>query len=137
MKRYRFLKQEDIYDALNRLRNAFLAARNGIEVEKIINGLLTEDEKLKIGRRIIIAEGIRSNATIEEISKSLKVGKNTVMTVMRLLEENPECFDLIEKRSLLVENEYKSKKYKQVGGSTQIFKTNKYSGFKRKNVERE
>ena len=49
MRRYRFLEKEEIFDALNKLRNAFLAARDGDEVEEIINGLLTFDEKMKIG----------------------------------------------------------------------------------------
>ena len=46
MRRYRFLEKEEIFDALNKLRNAFLAARDGDEVEEIINGLLTFDEKM-------------------------------------------------------------------------------------------
>jgi len=137
MKRYRFLKQEDIYEALNNLRDAFLAAKNGTDVEKIINGLLTNDEKLKLGRRIIIAKIIHSGLTIEEISKTLRVGKNTVVTVIRLLEENPECFDLIKQRGMLVEREYKAKRYKKIGGSTLVFKKNEYTGFKRKDVTRE
>ena len=53
MKRYTFLTKDDTYEALMRLRDAFLAAKNGKEVGEIINGLLSEDEKIKIGRRII------------------------------------------------------------------------------------
>lgn len=43
MRRYKFLKKEDIYQAFNRLRDAFLSAKDGNEVEEIINGLLTRD----------------------------------------------------------------------------------------------
>ena len=136
MKRYRFLKQEDIYDALNRLRNAFLAARNGIEVEKIINGLLTTDEKLKIGRRILIAECLKSNIGIDEISRMLKVGKNTIMHISRRLEKHEEWFDLIEKRNTVTEKEYQKKKNKTVGSSKLVFKPEVHSGFKRKDGKR-
>lgn len=136
MKRYQFLQKEEIYEALNRLRNAFLASRDGNEVEEIINGLLTQDERLKIGRRILIAEYISSGVGIDEIRRQLKVGKNTIMHVTRLLEENPECFSLIEKRSQYVEKEYKSKKYKVVGNSQLVFKRKVYSGFSRKDVKR-
>ena len=59
MRRYKFLQKEDLFEALNRLRDAFLAAKDGNEVEEIINGLLTQDEKLKIGRRILVAEYIK------------------------------------------------------------------------------
>lgn len=136
MRRYRFLEKEDIYEALNRLRNAFLAARDGTEVEMIINGLLTSDERLKIGRRIIVAEYLREGFTVEEIIRLLKVGKNTIQHVSRLLDQNQDWFDLIERRNEMVEKKYKSKKYKTSGGSKMVFKTREYSGFSRKNVKR-
>lgn len=136
MKRYKFLQKEEIYEALNRLRNAFLASRDGNEVEEIINGLLTQDERLKIGRRILIAEYISSGVGIDEIRKQLKVGKNTVMHVAKLIDAHPDCYDLIKRRSLLVEKEYKYKKYVYLGGSNLIFKKKEYSGFSRKDVKR-
>lgn len=136
MKRYQFLQKEEIYEALNRLRNAFLASRDGNEVEEIINGLLTQDERLKIGRRILIAEYISSGLGIDEIRRQLKVGKNTIMHVSKLIDTNPNCYDLIKRRSILVEKEYKNKRYNKIGGSELIFKRKYYSGFSRKNVKR-
>ena len=136
MRRYRFLGKEDVYDALNRLRNAFLASGDGEEVDEIINGVLTSDERIKIGRRIIIAEYISSGVGIEEISQTLKVGKNTIMHVARLLEEHPDCFSLIERRSEIVENEYRNKRYRMIGGSKLVYKKRVYSGFRRKDVKR-
>ena|SRR3989344_2437154 len=136
MRRYEFLQQDDVYEAFNKLRNAFLAAKDGEEVEKILNGLLTFDERIKIGRRILVAEYIVAGIGIDEISKILSVGKNTIASVGRALLENPDCFKLIEKRAEKVEQEYKSKKYKKVGGSQLVFKKKVYTGFKRKNVKR-
>lgn len=136
MRRYRFLTKDDTYDAFNRLRNAFLAAKNGEEVEEIIKGLLTHDEKLKIGRRILIAEYIREGLGIEDIAKTLKVGKNTIMSVARKLDENSTFLDLIHKRKKKVEDEYNSKKYRLIGGPKLIFKKKEYTGFKRKDVGR-
>ena len=40
MRRYGFLTKTDTYEALNRLRDAFLAAKDGNEVNEIINGIL-------------------------------------------------------------------------------------------------
>src|SRR3989344_4544747 len=104
--RYNRLNQTDVYEAFNRLRDVFLAAKNGHEVDKVTNGLLTHDEKLKIGRRIIIAEYLLANMPMEQIVRELKVGMNTVIHVARRLEKYRECFDLIETRRKAVEKEY-------------------------------
>lgn len=136
MRRYKFLTKDDVYDAFNRLRDAFLAAKNGNEVEEIIKGLLTYDEKLKIGRRVLVAEYIREGVGIDEIAKDLKVGKNTIMSVAKKLDENSIFLDLIVKRRKKVENEYDKKKYQYVGGAKLVFKKREYTGFRRSDVER-
>ncbi len=136
MNRYNFLKDEEIYDAFNKLRNAFLAAKNGVEVEKILNGLLTNDEKIKIGRRILIAEYVASGIGIDEISSRLNVGKNTISKVSKALNDDFEWFSLIERRRMVVEKEYKKHSYREVGGSLLVHKGKEYTGFKRKNVKR-
>ncbi len=136
MRRYKFLKKEDIYEALNRLRDAFLAAKDGNEVEEIINGLLTPDEKLKIGRRVLVAERIKGGMGFEEITNTLKVGKNTIASVMKSLDEHPRSFEIVSKRKARVERVYKQRKDRFIGGSTLIFKKREYTGFKRKDVER-
>src|SRR3989338_6473934 len=136
MRRYKRLYQRDVFEAFNELRNAFLAAKDGNEVDKITDGLLTHDEKLKIGRRILIAGWLISDFGIEEIARQLKVGKNTVMHVSRRLEKYRECFDLIETHRKAVEKEYEDKKYRAVGGSQLVSKRKEYTGFKRKDVKR-
>ncbi len=136
MKRYRFLTNEDIYEATNRLRDAFLAAKNGNEVDQIIKGVLTDDEKLKIGRRILIAEYLKSGLNFEQISRMLRVGKSTILSVQRNLDLNPVSFELLSKRLLKVEKEYKSKSHKETGGSKLLFKKRQYTGLKRKDIER-
>mgnify|MGYP001559470434 CR=1 FL=1 len=136
MRRYSFLTKDDIYEAINRLRDAFLAAHDGSEVEEIINAILTKDEKLKIGRRIIIAELLKSNITIGEIVNVLKVGNNTVMAVVRSLEAYENGFKLLEQRKRRVENEYQQKKYKFVGSPKKVFKQKVYTGIKRKDIKR-
>lgn len=136
MRRYDFLEQDEVFEAFNKLRNAFLAAKDGKEVDKILNGLLTFDERMKIGRRILVAEYILAGIGIDEISRILSVGKNTIASVSRSLSENPDCFKLIEKREEKVEKVYKNKRYKKVGGSQLVIKKKVYTGFTRKKVER-
>ncbi len=136
MRRYRFLQKTEIFEALNRLRDAFLAAKNGEEVEAIINGLLTYDEKMKLGRRILVARLVKEGLGFDKITQILKVGKNTIVSVIRNLDQHPVCYDLIEKRRQKVEREYKGKKVKTIGASNLIFKKKVYTGFTRKNVKR-
>ena len=136
MRRYQFLKQDQVHEALNRLRDSFLAAKDAAEVDEIINSILTRDEKIKIGRRILIAEYILSEIPILEISNQLKVGKNTVMHVVNRLEKYKKGFLLVKRRSKKVEEEYLRKKYRGIGGSKQIIKTKVYSGIKRKDIKR-
>lgn len=136
MRRYTFLSRDDIYRAINKLRDAFLAAKDGNEVNEIIQGLLTNDERLKIGRRILIAEYIKATIPVSQIIKELKVGKNTVFQIMKLLEDNPIAFELIEKRSNKVQREYQEKKNRSSGGSLLVYKKREYSGIKRKDITR-
>lgn len=136
MRRYKFLRKEDVYEALNKLRDAFLAAKDGNEVEEIINGILTHDEKIKIGRRILIAECLKLEKSLDEIAKMLKVGKNTITSVMKSLDMYPASFELISKRGNKVEKTYMQKKYRLIGGSTLVFKKREHTGFKRKDVKR-
>lgn len=125
-----------MFEALNKLRDALLAAKNGEEVDEILNGLFTYDERMKIGRRIMIAEQIKAGLTLEEIINLLHVGKNTISSVNKSIETNPHCFELIEKRGKKVQREYDSKKYNKVGGSKLIYKKKTYSGITKKNVKR-
>ncbi len=136
MKRYHFLTKEEVYEAFNRLRDAFLAAKDGSDVEEIISAILTNDEKLRIGRRILIADFLRTGTTVKEIADLLQVGNNTVMSVAKSIDLHENGFKLLDKRKREVEKKYQSKKYKLVGGSTKIFKSKVYTGYKRKDVER-
>lgn len=136
MRRYDFLEDKEVFEAFNKVRDAFLAAKDGKEVDKIMEGLLTRDEKLKIGRRIIIATALISGATIEEVVTRLRVGRNTAIHISRRLEKYQECFDLIDKRSKIVEKKYQDNKFKKVGGSQLVFKKKVYTGVKRKDIKR-
>ena len=101
-----------------------------------MNGLLTFDERIKIGRRILVAECLLSDWKVEDIKSVFKVGKTTIAFVASKLEEYEKCFELIKLRSKRVQTEYERKSHRLVGGSTKIFKTREYTGFKRKDVKR-
>lgn len=136
MRRYRFLDKSSVHNALNKLRASFLAAKDGDDVEEIIKGILTYDERMKIGRRIEIAELIREDMQYREIAKTLKVGLTTVMLVVDKIQKYPRCFNLIMTREDKVKNVYKSRAYRKTGGSKFIFGKKIYAGFTRKDVKR-
>ena len=137
MRRYKRLTKKDIYEAINKIRDAFLAAKDGNEVNEIINSVLTTEEKIKIGRRVLVAEYLNIDSiTVDEIRAILKVGYSTVSNVARRKAKFPLGFQLIEKRGKRVEDEYQKKKYRKTGGSTLIFKRKEYTGVQRKDIKR-
>lgn len=136
MRRYNFLTKDSVYEALNKLRSALLAASDGSEVEEIINGILTQDERIKIGRRIQAAQMIGNGVQYRKIASELKVGLTTVLAVAGKLQKYPKCFYLISKREEKVEAEFAKKAYTKTGGPKLIFKSKKYTGFSRKAVRR-
>ncbi len=136
MRRYKFLLKEEVYEALDKVRDALLAAKDGNDVEEIMKGILTFDERMKIGRRILIAEYLLAGISFHEIARMLKVGKTTIALVSKNLDDYTKCFELIESRRGKVENEFKKKAYVSRGGSKLIFKRKEYTGFRRKDVSR-
>ena len=137
MRRYKRLTKEDIYEALNKVRDAFLAAKDGDQVNEIIDSILTTEEKLKIGRRVLVAEYLKiGSLTLDEIRQTLKVGRSTIQFMSRRIAMRPKGFELIEARRKRVEDEYQRKKLREVGGSKLVYKRKEYTGFKRKDVKR-
>lgn len=136
MRRYDFLLKHEVYEALNKARDALLAAKDGNDVNELLEGLFTDEERLKIGRRIQIAEQIRLGSTYDEIIEDLHVGVGTINTVYKNLNSHPRCFKLIFERSNKVEKVYKDKRYRLVGGSQLVFKKKEYTGITRKDIKR-
>lgn len=135
-RRYQFLPEDFVSNAISKLRAAFLAAKNGDDVEEIIKGVLTYDERLKIGRRIEIAQMLKEGITYKEIADELKVGLSTISLVDKLMRQYPNCYELIKEREEKVEREFSRRAYIGRGGSKMIFRRREYTGFKRKDVSR-
>src|SRR3989338_7551431 len=105
MRKYGHLTKEDIYEALNKIRDAFLAARDGSQVNDIMDSILTSEEKIMIGRRVLAVEYLKSGyLTIAEIRSMLKMGTSTIMNMARQSERYSKGFELIETRSKRVES---------------------------------
>lgn len=125
-----------MYEALNEVRDAFLAAKDGNEVNEIMSFMLTTEEKIRLGRRVLLAKYLELDLTLDEIYKMLKVGKSTVQFVTRRAHLHPMGLKLIRKRGSKVEDEYQKRKFREVGGSQLVFKRKEYTGVKRKDIKR-
>lgn len=136
MRRYKFLDKDGVYKALNKLRSAFLAAKDGKEVDELIKGILTPDERLKIGRRILVSQCIDEEFTYNQIRQTLRVGRQTVIEVQKAKNNHPKCFELLSKREDKVETEFGEKAYKMTGNPKRFQKFPSYTGYKRSDVER-
>ncbi len=58
------------------------------EVKLFLRDLLTESERIMLGRRILIAQKLLKDISYDNIIKEMKVGKDTIMRVHRWLEDD-------------------------------------------------
>lgn len=77
------------------------------EVKKFLKQLLTESEKIMLGRRILIAQMLLRDIGYEKIVEELKVGMDTIMRVHRWLQNEEEG---IEKAVRKLENAIQSRR---------------------------
>ncbi len=81
-------EQKLITDALKRVSKSFSGQQG---VENFLSKVLTEAERVAIGRRVLIAQMILSNMTYFEINEKLNVSPNTYSKVRKWLQaELPE-----------------------------------------------
>jgi predicted DNA-binding protein YlxM (UPF0122 family) len=118
------------------MRIILLAAHDGNDVGKIMSFVFTQDEILKIGRRLIVADYVQGELSFNEIVKDLKVGKNTVNLMIKKLVIDTSAYKLIKAREKRVEEEYKDKAYRKVGSPKLFHKKKEYTGYKRSDVSR-
>src|SRR3989338_4630267 len=86
-------KQEKI-KYLDALYTAASSLGSREEMKNFLRDLLTESERIMIGRRIMIAQKLLQDKSHDQIVQEMKVGKDTIMRVHRWLEDE---FDGYEK----------------------------------------
>jgi len=85
-------EQKLLYEALRSVAVSF-AAKHGIE--NFLNKVLTEGERVTIGRRLLIAQLILSNKTYFEINEKLSVSPNTYSKVRKWLQSELPDYELV------------------------------------------
>src|SRR3989338_7685233 len=85
--RSRDMTREDRIETLDALYTAAETVRGRDAMKLFLRDLLTESERIMMGRRILIARHLIANATYDEIGEKLHVAPTTIRRVHRWLHD--------------------------------------------------
>ena len=83
---------------LDTLYTAISSLNSREEIKKFLRDLLTESERVMMGRRIIIAQRLLEEKSYLEIKQELGVGMDTIMRVHRWLEDDIDGYEKVVKK---------------------------------------
>ena len=112
-RRQKDLTKKEIIATLDALYTAASTVRGRDAVKLFLRDLLTQSERIMLGRRIIIARMLIAGISHEDIRRRLRVGKGTVMRVQQWLEDQ---FPGFEKAIAKMEKEYASRTRRSTKG---------------------
>lgn len=78
---------------LDALYTAISGLKSRDEIKNFLKDLLTESERVMVGRRILIAQKLLENKTYEKIVAEMHVGFDTIMRVHRWLEDESDGYE--------------------------------------------
>ena len=81
------LDKQQIIETLDSLYTAASAVKGRAEMKLFLRDLLTESERVMLGRRILIAQRLIGGETYEDIRGALGVGPCTIAKVERWLQD--------------------------------------------------
>ncbi|MBI2064953.1 MAG: hypothetical protein HYT62_02790 [Candidatus Yanofskybacteria bacterium] len=81
----RKVKNSDRIKYLDALYTAVASLKSREEVKNFLRDLLTESERIMMGRRVVIAQRLLEDKTYDEIRREIGVGVDTIMRVHRWL----------------------------------------------------
>ena len=102
----RRVKNKDRTKYLDTLYTAVASLKSREEVKNFLRDLLTESERIMLGRRILIAKNLLENKTYDQIVEELHVGLDTITRVHKWLEDE---FDGYERVLRNLEKEFESR----------------------------
>lgn len=104
---------------LDALYTASSVLKTKDDMKKFLRDLLTESERIMIGRRIIIAHKLLQDEGYDQISSELKAGKDTITKVHQWLQDEVRGYEkAIEKfQKILDQREEKKVKANQYHNS--------------------
>ena len=80
------------------LYTAISSLKSRDEVKRFLRDLLTESERVMMGRRIIVAQRLLEDKSYIEIKQELGVGMDTIIRVHRWLEDDIDGYEKVVKK---------------------------------------
>ena len=84
----RKIDKNDKIKYLDVLYTAVSSLSSKEEIKNFLKDLLTESERIMLGRRILIAQKLLEGQSYQQIMDEMKVGPDTIMRVHRWLEDD-------------------------------------------------
>lgn len=107
---------------LDALYTAAGAVKGRDATKLFLRDLLTESERIMLGRRILIARALISGATYEDIMEEYKAGKDTVHKVARWLRDQLPGY---ERAISGMEKEFEERENKKLYASSALYRLKK------------
>lgn len=120
--RAKHLTDKHRIDILDTLYTAAGAVRGRSAMKLFLRDLLTESERIMLGRRIIIARLLIAGESRRSISEQLKVGQDTVYRVNRWLEDQLPGF---ENAIAQLEKELTGREFRRAYAQSALFRLKK------------
>ncbi len=118
----RQLSDEERIETLDALYTAAGTVRGRDAMKLFLRDLLTESERIILGRRIIIARGLISGSHNDEIAAKLRVGYDTIYRVRRWLDDQ---FPGYEKAIKDMEKEFEKRQEKKLYATNSLYRLKK------------
>jgi len=94
----RKVQKEDKIKYLDALYTSVSLIKGREEVKNFLRDLLTESERIMLGRRIIIAQKLLKEESYEQIAGDLRVGTDTINRVHRWLADETNGYEQVVKK---------------------------------------
>ena len=89
----RKLSKEERIKYLDALYTTVATLKSRDEVKLFLRDLLTESERIMVGRRILIAQKLLADKSYDEIAGEMRVGMDTITRVHRWLEDEASGYE--------------------------------------------
>lgn len=124
--RSRKISNHDRIKYSDALYTAIESLKSREEIKIFLRDLLTESERIMIGRRIIIAQKLLKDQSYDQIMREMRVGPDTIMRVHRWLEDENNGYEKVIKQ---IEKTFESR---QKSIKKEFYDTGSFKSLKRR-----
>jgi len=121
-KKVQDLSEEERMKTLDALYTAAGSVRGRDAMKLFLRDLLTESERIMLGRRILVARLLLEGSTKEEIGKRVGVGYDTIYRIKHWLEDQLPGY---EHAITGMKNEFKNREEKKLYATSALYRLKK------------